>query len=102
VVSLRKDANPTRIEQPVDPLLSIGVFSRRSRLSMKALRLYDRLGLLTPAQVEATTGYRRYRESQLTTARLVAMLRRLDMPLEKVAETIAVSGPEGAALLSAY
>ena len=28
-----------------DPLLSIGVFGRRCRLSMKALRLYDRLGV---------------------------------------------------------
>ncbi|MFI9237198.1 MerR family DNA-binding transcriptional regulator [Streptomyces sp. NPDC053079] len=28
-----------------DPLLSIGVFARRARLSPKALRLYDRQGL---------------------------------------------------------
>src|SRR5438128_997048 len=54
-----------------DPLLSIGVFARRSRLSMKALRHYDRLGLLTPAEVDQSSGYRRYRESQLATARLV-------------------------------
>ena len=54
-----------------DPLLSIGVFARRSRLSMKALRLYDRLGLLTPAEVDESCGYRRYRESQLVSARLV-------------------------------
>ena len=31
-----------------DRLLSISVFARRSRLSMKALRLYERQGLLTP------------------------------------------------------
>jgi DNA-binding transcriptional MerR regulator len=37
---------------PSDRLLSIGVFARRSRLSMKALRLYDRRGLLTPADVD--------------------------------------------------
>ena len=36
---------PLGIDERKDPLLSIGVFSRRSRLSMKALRLYDRLGL---------------------------------------------------------
>ena len=47
----------------MDPLLSIGVFARRSRLSMKALRLYDRLGLLKPADVDPENGYRRYRES---------------------------------------
>jgi hypothetical protein len=30
---------------------SIGEFARRSRLSPKALRLYDRLGLLSPAWI---------------------------------------------------
>jgi DNA-binding transcriptional MerR regulator len=84
------------VAQPTDPLLSIGVFSRRSRLSMKALRLYDRLGLLTPADVDADTGYRRYRESQLVTARLVVMLRRLDMPLAQVADI--VSAPRSLAV----
>src|SRR5262249_44459489 len=79
-----------------DPLLSIGVFARRSRLSPKALRLYERLGVLTPAHVNSENGYRRYRESQLATARLVAMLRRLDMPLAQVAETVAAVGPRGA------
>ena len=33
-------------------LISIGEFARRSRLSPKALRLYDGLGLLTPARVD--------------------------------------------------
>jgi effector-binding domain-containing protein len=39
-------------------LVSIGAFARRSRLSLKALRLYDELGLLTPARVDPETGYR--------------------------------------------
>jgi MerR family regulatory protein len=50
---------------PTDRLLSIGVFAQRSRLSMKALRLYERLGLLLPAHVDRGNGYRQYRESQL-------------------------------------
>ncbi|WP_425506610.1 MerR family transcriptional regulator [Streptomyces rectiverticillatus] len=44
-----------------DPLLSIGVFARRARLSPKALRVYDRQGLLPPDRVDAVTGYRYYR-----------------------------------------
>jgi DNA-binding transcriptional MerR regulator len=83
-------------------LLSIGVFSRRSRLSMKALRLYDRKGVLTPADVDPDTGYRRYRESQLVTARLVVMLRRLNMPLAQVAEIVSAPGSVGAELLASY
>ena len=97
------DERPIPIEgrAPADRLLSIGVFARRSRLSPKALRLYDRLGVLTPAHVDLENGYRRYRESQLATARLVAMLRRLDMPLSQVAAVVSAPGPQGAALLAA-
>jgi DNA-binding transcriptional MerR regulator len=86
----------------VDPLVSIGVFARRSRLSMKALRLYDRRGLLTPADVDPDTGYRRYRESQLVTARLIVMLRRLNMPLAQVAELVAAPAAVRAELLASY
>ena len=85
-----------------DPLLSISVFGRRCRLSMKALRLYDRLGLLPPAEVDERSGYRWYRESQLETARLVAMLRRLDMPLAQVGEVISAPGPKAAELIAGY
>ncbi len=83
-----------------DPTLSIGTFARRSRLSPKALRLspkalrlYDRMGVFTPAQVDEHNGYRLYLESQLAIARLVVSLRRLDMPLARVAEV--VGAPEG-------
>ncbi|MGH3982379.1 MAG: MerR family transcriptional regulator [Pseudonocardiaceae bacterium] len=86
----------------VDPLVSIGVFARRSRLSMKALRLYDRLGLLTPDHVDQDSGYRRYRESQLVTARLVAQLRRLDMPLVQIEQVVSTPGPLAAALIESY
>jgi DNA-binding transcriptional MerR regulator len=89
-------------DTPLDPLLSIGVFARRSRLSTKALRLYDRRGVLTPADVDPDTGYRRYRESQLLTARLIVMLRRLNMPLVQVADVVSAPGPVGADLLATY
>lgn len=84
------------------PLLSIGIFARRSRLSAKALRLYDRLGLLRPSYIDEGNGYRWYRESQLTTARLVAMLRRLDMPLERVAQVASAEGPQRATIIASY
>lgn len=44
-----------------EALLSIGAFARRARLSHKALRLYDRHGLLPPDHVDPVTGYRYYR-----------------------------------------
>jgi len=85
-------------------LLTIGEFARLSRLSPKALRLYDRLGLLAPAHVDGTSGYRYYRATQVERARLVALLRQLDMPLARVAEVVAADadGERAADVLAAY
>ncbi len=76
--------------------VSIGEFARRSRLSPKALRLYDEMGLLVPARVDASTGYRFYGIDQLEPARLVADLRQLDVPLAEITDILALS-PEMAA-----
>ncbi|MEY9992084.1 DNA-binding transcriptional MerR regulator [Streptomyces sp. V4I8] len=86
-----------------DELLTIGAFAARARLSAKALRLYDRLGLLAPAQVDEVSGYRYYRADQIERARLVALLRQLDMPLARIAEVVEASdGAAAAARLDAY
>ncbi len=50
--------------------VSIGEFARRSRLSVKALRLYDELGVLVPARVDQGSGYRYYDVAQLEAARV--------------------------------
>jgi DNA-binding transcriptional MerR regulator len=89
----REPSTPAASLDGVERLLTIGVFARRSRLSPKALRLYDERGVLTPAHVDEDSGYRRYAETQLETARLVALLRRLEMPLAEVAAVVAA--PEG-------
>lgn len=41
-------------------LLTIGEFSRATRLSVKALRFYDEKGVLRPVWVDEATGYRHY------------------------------------------
>jgi DNA-binding transcriptional MerR regulator len=82
--------------------MTTGEFSRRSQLSIKALRLYDRLGLLRPAAVDGRNGYRGYDESQLFPARLIVLLRSLDMPLHEVARVVAAAGPEAADLIESY
>ena len=69
--------------------ISIGEFSRRSRLSLKALRLYDERGVLVPARVDQASGYRYYDPAQLDQARLVVMLRELQLPLAAVKELLA-------------
>jgi DNA-binding transcriptional MerR regulator len=77
------------IVHETNPIMTIGAFARSSRLSVKALRLYESHGILRPESVDELNGYRRYRQSQLLDARLVRMLRRLDMPLADVARVLA-------------
>lgn len=69
-------------------LLPIGAFSNATQLSAKALRLYAAQGILVPARVDAETGYRYYRPEQVRDARLVRLLRELDMPLAEIATLI--------------
>ncbi|KOG14902.1 MerR family transcriptional regulator [Streptomyces viridochromogenes] len=93
----------TEDEAVDDELLTIGAFAARARLSAKALRLYDRLGLLAPTHVDEVSGYRYYRADQIERARLVALLRQLDMPLARIAEVVeAPDGAAAAARLDAY
>ena len=82
--------------------VSIGEFARRSRLSVKALRLYDELSVLTPARVDSNSGYRYYDVAQLEAARLVAMLRQLDLPLVAIKELLACDPENAADHIAAY
>jgi protein phosphatase len=83
-------------------MLTIGAFSKATRLSPKALRLYDELELLRPARVDPETGYRYYAMEQLEQARLVAWLRRLGMPLALIRQVCALDGPAAAREIRAY
>ncbi|MEU8708275.1 MerR family transcriptional regulator [Streptomyces sp. NPDC048565] len=83
-------------------LVTIGEFARLSRLSAKALRRYDELGLLRPALVDPVNGYRYYARTQAETARLVAWLRRIGMPLARIAEVVALDDGAAAAEVRAY
>jgi DNA-binding transcriptional MerR regulator len=77
-----------------DAVLTISEFGRRAGLSQKALRLYDVSGLLAPARVEPSNGYRLYDEDQLERARRISVLRQLDMPLATITDVLAGSDEE--------
>jgi DNA-binding transcriptional MerR regulator len=76
--------------------MSIGEFARNSRLSAKALRLYDELGLLPPARVDEDSGYRLYEAGQLKQARLIAALRQLQVPLAEIKAILALEPVQAA------
>ncbi len=77
----------------MDDLLPIGRFARLAGLSVGALRHYDELDVLRPADVDPETGYRRYRTSQLEDARTIARLRELEVPLEEIRDVLAADDP---------
>ena len=70
-------------------LLSIGTFASMTRLSIKALRLYDELELLQPLQVDPQSGYRYYGVDQLSSARMIRNMRDMDMPLATIRQVLA-------------
>jgi effector-binding domain-containing protein len=78
----------------VTELLSIGEFAKVSRLSIKALRLYDSLELLPPEEVDRVSGYRYYTVAQAPRARAISLLRSVDMPLVAIKEVLAESDPD--------
>jgi DNA-binding transcriptional MerR regulator len=82
--------------------VSIGEFARRSRLSLKALRLYDELGVLVPSRVDQASGYRYYDTAQLDDARLVVMMRQLRLPLAAIKELLACDPDAAATRIAEY
>ena len=70
-------------------LLTIGEFSRMTHLSVKALRHYHDVGLLEPADVDGSSGYRLYAATQVPTAQLIRRFRDLEMPLDDVRSVLA-------------
>ena len=70
-------------------MFTIGEFSRATHLSVKALRHYDEIGLLEPADVDPSSGYRHYQAAQVPSAHLIKRLRDLDMPLQRIRQVLA-------------
>ncbi|PYC87934.1 DNA polymerase III subunit beta [Streptomyces tateyamensis] len=74
---------------------SIGRLARESGLTVSALRFYDGAAVFGPAEVDPQTGYRWYAPEQLSTARLLARLRRVGLPLAQI--RLVLAAPPGSA-----
>jgi DNA-binding transcriptional MerR regulator len=83
-------------------LMSIGRFSDATRLSVKALRLYDEMGLLVPAHVDQSTGYRYYGPAQTSRAEAIRLLRSVDMPLEEIGLLLNSNPERRSALMASH
>lgn len=65
-------------------MLKIGDFSKLSQVSIKALRLYDQLGLLKAAWVDPETSYRFYTARQLPRLNRILAYKDLGFSLEQI------------------
>ncbi|MEU0570158.1 MerR family transcriptional regulator [Nonomuraea sp. NPDC005983] len=65
-------------------MFSIGDFARLGLVSVRMLRHYDALGLLRPAQVDPSTGYRLYQAAQLSRLNRIVAIKDLGFTLEQV------------------
>jgi DNA-binding transcriptional MerR regulator/effector-binding domain-containing protein len=71
--------------------LSIGDFSRMTHVSVKALRHYHDVGLLVPAEIDPSSGYRFYEPGQVPVAHVIRRFRDLGMPLDEIREVLQAS-----------
>ncbi|KAA0023003.1 MerR family transcriptional regulator [Antrihabitans cavernicola] len=65
-------------------MFTIGDFARHGRISVRMLRHYDSIGLLRPARVDRSTGYRFYEAAQLARLNRVVALKDLGFTLAQV------------------
>ncbi|PKM73209.1 MAG: MerR family transcriptional regulator [Firmicutes bacterium HGW-Firmicutes-16] len=69
-------------------MLKIGDFSKLSRISIRMLRHYNEIGLLTPACTDNFTSYRYYSEDQLPVAGRINALKDMGFGLSTIDEIL--------------
>lgn len=71
--------------EKIEPILyKIGLFSQMNRVTIKALRHYDEIGLLHPEYIDEENGYRYYTSSQLPILHEILALRQMGFSLEEI------------------
>lgn len=65
-------------------MLSIGEFSRVTRLSIKALRLYHEKGILVPDRIDTGSKYRYYRRGAVEKGLVIRRLKDMDFSLDEI------------------
>lgn len=69
-------------------MYTIGQFSRICQISAKALRHYEKLGLLLPIRVDQENQYRYYSQEQIDAVKSITFMKDLGIPLKTVKQII--------------
>jgi DNA-binding transcriptional MerR regulator len=67
-------------------MLSISEFARAGNVTIRALRFYDELGLLSPAHVVPENGYRRYSPAQFAELNEIQAFKDMGFSLQEIRE----------------
>lgn len=65
-------------------MFKIGDFARINKVTIKALRHYDSLGLLKPGKIDDFTGYRYYKADQIPRLNKILSLKEIGFSLEEI------------------
>ena len=68
--------------------MQIQEFAKFTGVSVRTLHYYDEIGLLKPASVERSTGYRYYDEDSLLRMQEILFYRELDFSLKSIGEIL--------------
>ncbi|MCL2879659.1 MAG: MerR family transcriptional regulator [Treponema sp.] len=71
-----------------DSLLRIGEIAAFFNISVKAVRLYDKLGILKPVKIDAVTGYRYYSVDQVHELNALIELKHLGFSLAEIRDLL--------------
>ncbi len=69
-------------------MLKIGDFSRLSKVTIKALRYYEKEGLLIPGHVDIFNGYRYYESGQLLDVARIISLKQAGLSIDEIKRVI--------------
>lgn len=75
-------------------MYKIGMFSKMNKVTVKALRHYDEMSLLKPAEIDEFTGYRYYSSEQLPILHQIVALRQIGFSLDEIAAVQNGDSPE--------
>lgn len=76
------------IEKETERYYRIGMFSQMNRVTIKALRHYDEIGLLKPQYVDDHNGYRYYTSNQIPVLHQILALRDIGFSLEEIQQVM--------------
>lgn len=71
--------------------MKIGEFASFCDISIRALRLYDRMGLLRPSYIDGESGYRYYLPEQLKTLNTIISFKKVGFSLKEIKEMISAN-----------